>query len=67
MNEMAGANDLRVILTYLPLDKMTTILADDIMKRISLNENIWISLTISLKFVRKVRINNIPALVQIMA
>ena len=32
-----------------------------------LNENAWISLTISLKFVPKVRINNIPALVQIMA
>ena len=40
---------------------------DDIFKCIFLNENVWISLTISLKCVRKVRINNIPLLVQIMA
>ena len=39
----------------------------DIFKRIFLNENIWISLKILLKFVPKVPINNIPALVQIMA
>ena len=32
-----------------------------------LNENIWISLKISLKFVPKVPINNISSLVQIMA
>ena len=31
------------------------------------NENVWISLKISLKFVSKVRIDNIPSLVQIMA
>ena len=41
--------------------------ADDIFKCISLNENEWISPRISLKFVHKVRINNIPALVSIMA
>ena len=41
--------------------------ADDIFKCIFLNENAWISLEISLKFVPKVQINNIPALVQIMA
>ena len=41
--------------------------ADDIFKCIFLNENAWISPMISLKFVPKVRINNIPALVQIMA
>ena len=41
--------------------------ADDIFKCISENENEWISHMISLKFVPKVRINNIPALVQIMA
>ena len=41
--------------------------ADDIFRRIFLNENVCISLKISLKFVPKVRINNIPALVQIMA
>ena len=42
-------------------------LADDIFKCIFLNENEWISFRISLKFVPKVRINNIPSLVQIMA
>ena len=41
--------------------------ADDTFKRIFLNENIWISLKISLMFVSKVPIDNIPALVQVMA
>ena len=41
--------------------------ADDIFKRLFLNENIWIPMKISLKFVPKCSINNIPALVQIMA
>ena len=41
--------------------------ADDIIKYIFLNENVWIPIKISLKFVPKGRINNIPALVQIMA
>ena len=41
--------------------------SDDIFKWIFLNENVWISLTISLKCVWKVWINNIPSLVQIMA
>ena len=40
--------------------------ADDIFKCIFLNENVWM-IMISLKFVSEVRINNIPALVQIMA
>ena len=40
---------------------------DDIFKCIFLNENAWISIRISLKFVPKGPINNIPALVQIMA
>ena len=35
--------------------------ADDILKCIFLNENVWISLKISLKFVSKFQINNIPA------
>ena len=42
-------------------------LTDDVFKRIFLNENVWSLLQISLKFVPKVPINNIPALVQIMA
>ena len=41
--------------------------ADDIFKCIFLNENVWILIKISLKFVPKGLINNIPALVQIMA
>ena len=41
--------------------------ADDIFKHIFFNENVWISIKISLKFVPKGPINNIPALVQIMA
>ena len=41
--------------------------ADDIFKCIFLNENVWILIKISLKFVSKGLINNIQALVQIMA
>ena len=41
--------------------------ADDISKCIFLNENVWIPIKISMKFVPKGPINNIPALVQIMA
>ena len=41
--------------------------ADDIFKRIFFNENVWISITIPLKFIPKGPINNIPAMVQIMA
>ena len=40
--------------------------ADDILKCIFLNENVWIPIKISLKFVPKCPINNIPTLVQIM-
>ena len=46
---------------------MAAILADDIFKWIFLNENVWISINISLKFVPMGPINNIPSLVQIMA
>ena len=41
--------------------------ADDIFNCIFLNENVWIPINISLKFVPKGPINSIPALVQIMA
>ena len=41
--------------------------ADDALKCIFLNENVWIPIKFSLKFVPKVPINNIPALVRIMA
>ena len=40
---------------------------DDILEWIFLNENVWILIEISLKFVPKGQINNIPVLVQIMA
>ena len=54
-------------LTHWGRDKMAAFFPDDILKWILLNENIWILLRISLKFVPKVQIDNIPALVQIMA
>ena len=41
--------------------------ADDIFKWIFLNENVWTSIKISLKFVPRGPISNIPSLVQIMA
>ena len=41
--------------------------ADDTFKCIFFNENVWILIKISLKFVPKGPINDIPALVQIMA
>ena len=40
---------------------------DDIFKCIFMNENLWIAIDISLKFVPKALINNILALVEIMA
>ena len=43
------------------------LLADDIFTCIFLNEKVWISINISLKFVPEGQINNIPILVQIMA
>ena len=39
---------------------------DDILKSVFLNENVWISNKISLNFIPKRPINNIPTLVQIM-
>ena len=41
--------------------------ADDIFMCIFLNEDVWIPMKISMKFVPKGPINNIPALVRIMA
>ena len=46
---------------------MAAIYADDIFNFIFFNENIWISINISLKFFPKGPINNNTALVQIMA
>ena len=49
------------------LDKMAANLADDIFNRIFLNENVRISIKISLTFVPNGRIHNKPALVQEMS
>ena len=46
---------------------MADIFADDTFKCILLNEDIWILINISVKFVPKGSIINIPALVQTMA
>ena len=70
-----GADSIYERFLKSPLAKLNTLrprpngryFADDIFKYIFLNENARISLKKSLKFVPKVRINNIPALVQIMA
>ena len=57
---MAGVNILRP-------GQNGRLFPDDIFKKIFLNENIWISINISLKFVPRGPINNIPTLVQVMA
>ena len=41
--------------------------ADDILKCIFLNENVWISINISMRFVPSGPINNVPTFVQVMA
>ena len=55
------------ILTHWSRDKMAVIFQTTFCKCIFVNENVGISIKISLKFVPKCQINNIPALVQIMA
>ena len=62
-NLITGAHELNT----LTLRRNGQHLADDIFKCIFFNENVWISLKSSLNFFPKVLINNIPALVQIMA
>ena len=57
----------RMCLSHWGGDEMADFFPDDIFKCIFLNEYVWISLKISLKFILKARINNIPALIQIMA
>ena len=56
-----------IVFTHWGRDKMAAISQTTFFKCIFLNEIAWISLKISLEFVPKVRINNIAALVQIMA
>ena len=60
-------NDSMGVLNSFPLDKMTTILADDNFKWIFLNGNDIISIKISVKFVRRCSNDNESALVQVMA
>ena len=60
--DMAGQH-----LTYLPLDKMAAILADDIFNCIFLSENVKILIQISLKYVSRSPIDNTPAMVYVMA
>ena len=61
--------EIALTLTYWGRDKMAanSHFPDDIFKCIFLNENVYISIKISLKFVPKGPINDIPTLVQIMA
>ena len=54
-------------LTHWGRDEVNNISQTTFSKRIFFNENVWISIKISLKFVPKGSINNIPALAQIMA
>ena len=54
-------------ITHWGRDKMAAIFPDDNFKYIFMNENVRISLKISLNFASRVRINNIPALFLIMA
>ena len=72
------ANDNTLIFNYLCLmnhEMINTLklrknghhFADNVFKCIFLNENVWILLQISLKFVPNGPINNIPSLAQIMA
>ena len=56
-----------MLLNASPPDKLAAILADDIIKCILLNENDWIPIQISRKFVPKSEIGENPALVQVMA
>ena len=65
MNKEGGRSEGKKELTALRPRQNGRHFPDDILKGIFLNENIWIS--ISLKFVPKGPINNIPSLVQIMA
>ena len=62
-----SANIMRMISNSLSPRHNGRLFADDTFKRIFLNENIRISTKNSLKFVPKGLINNIPALVLIMA
>ena len=58
---------MRRILTHWSRDKMAATFPATFCKCIFFNENMWILIKISLKFVPNGQINSIPTLVQIMA
>ena len=62
-----GEAELNITLNALRPRQNGRHFADDTFKRIFMNENVRIFINISLKFVPKGLIKNIPALVQIMA
>ena len=64
---MSTTTKQRIRLTHWGRDKMATTLADDTFEYKFVNETVLISIKISMKFVPKGPINNILALVQIMA
>ena len=64
---VGSVSELGNILTHLSLDKIATILANDIFKWNFLNENGRIQIQISLTFVPKSLIDNMPALAQVVA
>ena len=53
--------------THLPLDKMADTFADDLFKHIFLNENVRISIEISLKLCPRGSNDNKSTLIQVMA
>ena len=66
-NYLAMMLCINVVNTLWPRQNCRHFADDDVLKCIFFNENIWITLKISLKFAPKVPINTIAALVQIMA
>ena len=63
---MEGTQAETLRLTHWCQDKIAAIFADDTLICIFLNENVFVSIAISRKFVPKGLINNIIALIQIM-
>ena len=57
----------QLILIHRNRDKNNHNLADDILSRIFVNQNVWISIKMSLKFVLNGPVANMPAYVQIVA
>ena len=64
---LTNKDQLRLTLNSLRLRQNRRHFEDDVFKCNCLNENVWILIKISPKFVANGPINNIPALVQIMA